>query len=130
MVVFREPAKSVWSRRLDRPYTLHSRGYTSTTFAAELLADGAEASHGGPSACGRSLTQVSVTSPWVFYRMLSGAELVPQIRFDGCRLVCGENAIVDKNLADLTIEVGVVQPPPNIARTTGSVQNRALALLA
>jgi hypothetical protein len=46
------------------------------------------------------------------YRMLSGAELVPQIRFDGCRLVCGENAIVDKNFADLTIEVGVVQPRP------------------
>jgi hypothetical protein len=72
----------------------------------------------------------TASRPWVFYRMLSGAELVPQIRFDGCRLVCGENAIVDKNLADLTIEVGVVQPPPNITRTTGSVQNRALALLA
>ena len=62
--------------------------------------------------------------------MLSGAELVPQIRFDGCRLVCGEYAIVDKNFADLTIEVGVVQPPTNIARTTCSVQNRALACLA
>lgn len=59
-----------------------------------------------------------------FKGALFGSEFVAEIVFHACRLLAGENAVIDQDLADLAVEVFVVDPQADCAGAGHATERR------